>query len=130
VNPEILITEARARITWGDEPASVRDFLTSSGMSAADADAKIKELICERSAEIRKIGIRNVVIGAAILCAAAFGFFVSFACSPSGNLGPLTGRVCVAAVLAALFGLWKLTKGVIDLVWPKSERGSIPDITE
>jgi hypothetical protein len=43
MNTDDLIVEARARIVWGDEPASVRSFLTSNGMAAAEADAKITD---------------------------------------------------------------------------------------
>jgi len=50
MNPDDLIVEARARIIWGDEPLSVRYYLTSNGMSAADADAQIKQFTLERNA--------------------------------------------------------------------------------
>ena len=71
-----LIVEARARIIWGDEPASVRCFLTSNGMAAAEADAKIKELTLERNAEIRKLGIRDVLIGVVLVAAAIIFFYM------------------------------------------------------
>ncbi len=57
MNPNELIVEARARIIWGEESPSVRCFLTSNGMSAADA--QLAAFNRERNAEIRKLGFRN-----------------------------------------------------------------------
>ena len=125
-----LIVEARARIIWGDEPASVRCFLASNGVAAAEADAKIKELTLERNAEIRKLGIRDVMIGVVLMAAAIIFFYMLFA---RLHIPSLTGRSASGygvLALAALYGLWRLVNGIIRLARPKSEHGSIPDISE
>ena len=62
-----LIIEARAKVLRGEPSSSVRDFLIANGISAIDADAKIKEFNAERNTEIRKLGIKNTVVGAAIM---------------------------------------------------------------
>ena len=67
MKPEQVIIEARAKIIWGEPSSSVRDFLISNGISAIEADAKIKDFNVERNTEIRRLGIKNSVIGAAIL---------------------------------------------------------------
>jgi hypothetical protein len=125
-----LIVEARARIIWGDEPASVRCFLTSNGMATAEADAKIKELTLERNAEIRKLGIRDVLIGVVVMAAAIIFFYMLFARSNIPSQTVRSGKGYGVLALAALYGLWRLVNGVIRLVRPKSEHGSIPDISE
>ena len=125
-----LIVEARARIIWGDEPSSVRSFLTSNGMAAAEADAKIKELMLERNAEVRKLGIRDVLIGVALLAPAIIFFCLLFARSHIPSVTVRSGKGYGVLALVALYGLWRLINGVIRLARPKSEHGSIPDISE
>lgn len=75
MKPDVLISEARARIIWGEPSSSVRYFLTSNGMSDADADAKIKEFNVQRNTEIRKIGIKKTVISAALVIGAGVYFY-------------------------------------------------------
>jgi len=130
MNTDDLIVEARARIIWGDEPASVRYFLTSNGMSASDADAKLRDLILERNAEIRRLGVRDVLIGVALLGSAGIFFYSMFRSSHMPNVSVRVGKGFGVLVLVACYGLWRLINGIIRLVRPKSEHGSIPDISE
>ena len=125
-----LIVEARARIIWGDDPASVRYFLTSNGVAAVEADAKIEELRLERNAEIRKLGIRDVLIGVALIAPAILFSCMLFARSHIPSLTVRSGKGYGVLALAVLYGLWRLVNGVIRLARPKSEHGSIPDISE
>src|SRR5438477_11814249 len=71
------ITEARARIIWGEPSSSVRDFLISNGVSVAVADAKLQEFEAERSRELRRIGFRNVLIGAVLTGAAGITLYLT-----------------------------------------------------
>lgn len=131
MNTDDLMVEARARIVWGDEPSSVRNFLISNGMSAMDADAKLRDLIRERNEEIRRLGVRDVLIGIALLGSAGI-FFSLFKFSQTPHMMFRTrgyGAVGLP-VLMALYGLWRLITGLIRLIRPKSEHGSIPDISE
>lgn len=130
MNPNELMVEARARIIWGEESSSVRYFLTSNGMSAADADAQLAMFTRERNAEIRKLGFRNVLIGVALIGVGGILLYVVFATPQSHTAVTRRGRVSGALVVAVLYGLWKLINGIIYLVRPKSEHGSIPDISE
>jgi hypothetical protein len=130
MNTDALIVEARARITWGDEPSSVRYFLTSNGMSATDADAKLRDLILERNAEIRKLGLRDVLIGVALTGGAGIFFYSLFRSSHMPGATVKAGKGYGVLVLLAIYGLWRLINGICRLVRPKSEHGSIPDISE
>jgi len=129
MNTDDPITEARARIIWGDEPESVRFFLTSKGMSVAEANDKLKELTLERNAEIRKLGIKDVLIGVALIGAAGAFFYWLFRSPhiPRGSVRNAKGYGVLA--LAAFYGLWRLVIGILRLVRPKTEHGSIPDIS-
>ena len=67
-----IISEARARVIWGEPFSSVRDFLISNGISAAVAEDRLKEFELERSQELREIGLQNVLIGGILTGAAGF----------------------------------------------------------
>lgn len=131
MKPGDFISEARAKIIWGEPSSSVHDFLTSNGISNNDADAAIKEFIAERNKEIRKIGIKKTFIGAALIVGA--GIFFAYV-DIGRRMNPGSGRVFVTiAILIALggmYGLWKLIDGINYLVRPQSERKSISDISK
>lgn len=52
------------------------DFLTSNGISAIDADTKIGAFCAERNAELRKMGIRNTLIGAPLAVGAGITVYL------------------------------------------------------
>jgi hypothetical protein len=122
-----VISEARARIIWGESSLSVRDFLISNGVPDLVADAKLKEFDLERNRELREIGLRNVLIGIVLAGAAGITLYIAIpiASATSGII-----KVLAVVLLAGLYGLWKLVNGVIYLVRPQSEHKSIPDIIE
>jgi len=129
IKPDVILTNARAKITWGDSAASVRDYLIDHGVSAAEADAMIKQLVRERNAAIRAIGIRRVLIGAPLL-------FISilltwYLISDEQTLyHRTTYRISGFLILMGLFGLWKLIGGLMFLLRPQADDESIADIEE
>jgi hypothetical protein len=131
MDPDKLITEARARIIWGEELSSVRDFLISNGMPEMDANTKIREFSLERNREIRGIGLKNTVVGVALILGAGIVIclFFNYGHSHRGT-GSSYGIIIGSPVVAAFYGLWKLMKGIIYLVRPQSEHESIPDIDD
>ncbi len=130
MNTDDLFVEARARIIWGDDPKSVRAFLASNGMSAADADVKIKELTLERNAEIRRLGIRDVLVGVLLIATAGIFSYWMFTSSHIPRVSVRSAKGYGILVLAGLYGLWKLLNGVMRLARPKAEHESIPDISQ
>ena len=122
-----IISEARARVIWGEPSLTVSDFLISNGVSAVVAEAKLKEFQFERSRELRKIGFRNVLIGGILAGAAGVTLYLAFAIA---NAGSGIIRALAVVLLAGFYGLWKLVKGLVYLVRPQSEHGSIPDIAQ
>jgi hypothetical protein len=72
---EPVLIEARAKIIWGEPEADVRSFLLSNGVSDADAAMAVQGYIAERNAEIRKIGIRKIVIGGGMAISMALLFY-------------------------------------------------------
>jgi hypothetical protein len=134
MDPGKLIIEARARIIWGEELSSVREFMISNGMSATDADIKIKEFNLERIREIRGIGLRNTLIGGTLVGGTGIGIYLCMTYGRShGGLGYGRhgyGRALGFLVVAGAYGLWKLINGIIYLLRPQSEHKSIPDIED
>jgi hypothetical protein len=130
MNPDELIVEARAKIIWGEEISSVRDFLISNGMSVSDADARIAEFTHERNVEIRGRGIKNILIGAVLIIGGSILLYYSHATAntPMGRVR--SGKGLVGLVIVMLFGLWRLVTGIILVAWPKSDHRSIPDMEE
>jgi hypothetical protein len=122
-----IISEARARVIWGEPSLTVRDFLISNGVPAAVAEAQLKGFQSERSRELRKIGFRNVLIGGVLTGAAGVTLYSAFAIA-NGSSGII--KALAVVLLAGIYGLWKLVKGVVYLVRPQSEHGSIPDIAQ
>ena len=91
------------------------------------ADAKLKEFELERNTELRKIGLRNVLIGIALTAAAGTTLWIALlhASATSGIV-----KALALVLLVGCYGLWKLVNGIIYLVRPQSEHKSIPDIIE
>jgi hypothetical protein len=128
--PGNILSEARARIIWGESSSSVRCFLTSNGIPDMDADAKIKEFSLERNAEIRRLGIKNILIGVALIGVCGIMLHLIYKRQNIGSLTVRNAKGFGVILLAGLYGLWKLVNGIIYLVRPQSEHESIPDLTE
>jgi hypothetical protein len=127
MNADKCMTQARARIIWGEASSSVREFMVSNGISVAVADAELGEFEAERSRELRRIGLGNVLIGIVLTGAAGFTLYLALpiASALSGTIGALA-----IVLLAGVYGLSKLVKGITYLVRPQSEHKSIPDIEQ
>ena len=131
MEPDKIIAEARARITWGDSAASVRDYLVQNGRSKAETDVKIKAIIAERNAEIRKIGIKNTLLGILILTVSSTLLYLDIKnLQTPGAIGWRRGGEFGFFGFGIFYGLWKLVNGIIYLVHPQSEKGSITDMLE
>ena len=128
MDPNTLITEARAKIIWGDSSDSVRSFLIVNGMPASEADERIREFNRERNNEIRKLGLRDTFIGVVVLAVSGLLLWLILARLRISATHLRVGRGVGVLVLGACYGLWKLINGLINLIRPQSEHESIPDI--
>jgi hypothetical protein len=132
---DTVLSEARARIIWGETPLTVREFLVARGVSRAVAEAQVQEYVHERNREIRGIGMRSLLEGV-LLTGVAGGvlYWISTWVFPpgGGRVYGLEGRVLSLGMifLAAigLYGLWKLAKGIVYVVRPQSEQGSVSEM--
>jgi hypothetical protein len=130
MDTEKLITEARAKIIWGEPAESVRVFLTSNGMSGSEADELIKAFNLERNREIRKKGIKDTLIGAVLTVGSGISIYYMLTRSEIPHSSTSAGRGLGVLMLAGGYGLWKLVNGIIYLVRPQSEHQSISDLSD
>ena len=125
-----VLAEARAQIIWGESSDSVRETLIAKGFSADEAGAVVRKFNQERNAGIRRLGIKNVLIGALCLSAAGLLLYFTFtrpqAVHSIRNRGGGLGMV----IFGGFYGLWKLIRGILYLASPQSEAGSLPDMSE
>jgi hypothetical protein len=127
--PTTILSEARAKIIWGEPPSSVRDYLVSHGLSSLEAKAKIKEFNVERNATIRKVGLKSTIVGATLVLVTGGICYVRFK-NPMFGWDRYTYRSIVTIVLVGLYGCWKFVNGIIYLVRPQSEDQSITEIPD
>ena len=127
VGSEKACAEARAKVMWGETLSTVRAFLASKGISPSEIDTRVEELNAERNAEIRKIGIRNMVTGIAVLCggiAILYPIFRYFDSLTQVNRPIFFGLF----VVAGLYGIWKLGRGIVWVLCPQVEHRAVSDI--
>ena len=125
-----LIADARAKIIWGESASEVREYLVSHGMPGEKADAAIAEFNQERNLEIRRIGTKNVFIGAVLVGVSSIAIYLIYANSSNRVISVGIGKIIGILACVGLFGLWKLTNGIIYLVRPQSEDKSITDLSD
>ncbi len=130
MDSEQLITEARAKIIWGEDAESVREYLTSNGMPGTEADERIKAFNHERNLEIRKKGIKDTLVGAVLTVVSGGLIYFLLAQSATPHLSTNTGRGLGVLMLAGGYGSWKLLNGIIYLVRPQSEHKSITELSD
>lgn len=127
MGPDKVITEARARVIWGESLTEVQEFLRANGVSGEDAQRWLRDFELERNRELRRIGLRNTVVGALLAGSAGVALYYAWTVA-SATLGIV--KVLAVVLLAGLYGLWLLVKGIVYLVRPQMEHRSIPDIVQ
>jgi hypothetical protein len=112
--PATFEDEARARITWGEAPERVLDYLKTMGWGEADASAFIAQLQQERSAQNRMDGIVKILWGVGLIALGFvwFDFSYSMTCLFGG------GALCLG-------GVGKIVQGLVMLMAPRTEKGDL-----
>jgi hypothetical protein len=128
MNADQAITEARARIIWGEPSSSVLAFLMSNGVARDVAKVRVKEFVLERNKELRRMGMRDTLIGILLTVTSSITLYLAFRSVTGFTSG--INRAFGFVVVALLFGAWKLVRGIVYLVRPQTEHKSIPDIVE
>ena len=127
IQPTTELSEARAKIIWGEPPSAVRDYLLQKGLSPAEADAKVGEFVRERNAEIRLCAIQKILLGVVLLLFA--GGCAYFLCTVRRLSALMSGGKDFGMILlAGFYGLWKLVDGIIYFIRPQAEEESVSDL--
>jgi hypothetical protein len=122
-----IISEARARIIWGEQDLSVRDI--SRGIEREVADLKIAQFRMERNSVIRKLAIKKILVGG-LLLAIAVSFVLFYTLKPKFAWTSRTARGLAVICAAGFYGFCKLTNGIIYLARPQCEKESITELSE
>jgi hypothetical protein len=130
---EKLIVEARARITWGDSPAQVRDWLLTEKINDFEADEILRDLLAARSASMRKRGIVNLVVGTgAIAVAAAIGILPGLLenLEIPIRVGRAYGLFMAGAGLIGIYGAKQWIDGIERLLRGAKAEGADTDMID
>jgi hypothetical protein len=130
-----LLTDATARITWGDFPGDVCGHLIRQGMDPEQARKLVNRLARERSAEVRRRSALKLAAGAGMILAALVFFGLLPWRQWSNDLNQWSGssRRGLGSMLLAIFGglgvtgLWGVWRGIWGLLLPQSEE--LTDVT-
>jgi|GEM_PF-1822690 len=126
---ERLLTEAAARVTWGEPAETVVEFLTGNGMDYGEAARVVNQLVHERNAEVRARSMRRLGLGIAALLAAAifFAFLPWQEWYESLNKHRRRRRsgpgdwMIIGVICLGIAGLWQAWRGIWGLITPQAE---------
>jgi hypothetical protein len=124
-----ILSEARARIIWGEQALTVRDYLISSGIERGSADLKIAQFLAERNSAIRKLAINKILLGG-LLLALAVSFVLYCTLKPKFVLTSRTAQGLALICAAGFYGFCKLINGIIYLARPQCETESITELSD
>jgi hypothetical protein len=113
--------EARAKVSWGDPPEAVLQYLMIQRFSHAEATEFLAVLFRERSAAVRARGLKKILIGCGMIVAAAAGMLYMLA------IKLLMAKIVGLLFALACWGLWNLINGIIMVVAPKMQSGDVAE---
>ncbi len=122
--------EARAKISWGDSPKQVIGYLMMQGFGREEASELVQEMFRERVATIRANGIKKLIFGAVLGPIRAIlrdgrGPIVALVIFLS--IGILPMKIFAFTIMAGLWGVWQIIKGLFMVLTPKSEPGDVAE---
>jgi hypothetical protein len=79
----------------------------------------VQDLLKERAATIRKNGIKKIFIGAGLIC---LPVLVAIAMLVTGFFSP---QLLALPIIAGVYGIYLVLKGIIMTISPKSEAGDV-----
>lgn len=111
--------EARAKMLWGDDKPNVVRFLMMQGLSAPEAQKLAEALFAERAKTIRANGVMKALTGVGLICVPLAAFI------GMSLVGAVSFQLLGIAGVFGLWGIYRLLKGIIMFVSPKSEPGDV-----
>ena len=121
IDRDRIITEARAKIFWGDTTDQVTMFMMGQGFDHPEASALVAGMYRERLANLRGIGLRRIFIGAGMMGVPVVSFFFY------RHAGYLPIKLFAIKAAVGLWGFVMLIKGAIQLLAPKLGNEDLAD---
>ena len=121
VNRSTDEAEARSKIFWGDEPEEVVKFAMARGFPRDEARALVDSMVQERVILLRGIGIRKIVTGFGLTCVPGIAYLIF------QHIGVIPIKLFALTVAVGLYGAYRISKGSLMILLPKSEHGDIAD---
>jgi len=118
---EKLQDEARAKIFWGDSPATVSAYLMSQGFNQEEATKTIEAILVERAASVRSSGKKAIIVGIGLVLVPCVSYFVL------SQFGVFPIKLFGLTVAVGLLGGWRLVKGTTMVLSPMSHEGDLSD---
>jgi hypothetical protein len=118
-------TEARARIFWGDQRDDVVRHLTDNGVAHEEAGGIVESFVHERADTIRKMGMKKLLIGGALVGALFTPWFAICIITHRFFMPPLMIACLPGSV--GVYGAFSLLKGAQLYLMPDSEMGDIAE---
>lgn len=120
-NKTQALFEARAKISWGDQPREVIKYLMIQGYPYAEAAQAVEEMFAERAAAIRQRGFVYIAGGAGLICVPILTW-IGFL-----HAGVIYPRFLIVTIFVGLGGIGLLIKGIFMFVTPKSTSGDVAE---
>lgn len=121
---EEITREARAKIMWGEPHSDVLAYLIDRGLGEKEALRLLDEFRRERAADIRRSGVKKIVVGAFFVAVLAVYLAVS------ALIGLHDMRLLALAGISAITGLWKIIEGAGLILRPSGESGDLSNMLE
>jgi len=113
--------EARAKVSWGEPPEKVLQYLMIQGFKHQEAADLMTVLYQERSKQVRARGMKKILIGSGLIVAAAAGILYMFA------VKFVVPKLVGVLFAVAVWGLWLLVNGAIMVAAPKMQSGDVAE---
>lgn len=121
---EEITREARAKIMWGESHSDVLAYLIDCGLGEKEALGLLDEFRRERTTDIRRSGIKKIVVGAFFVAVLVVYLVLS------ALIGLYDTRLLLLAGLSAITGLWKIIEGIGLILRPSAESGDLSNMLE
>jgi len=119
---EQAVWDARARILWGDTPEKVAPMLAEAGLSSNQIDLITIVLRSERAQIVRQVGMRNTIVGGAMLGGAILAM-IAIGLIADDTVVKGMAKVFAMLMVVAGIGLFILIKGALRLMQGADHRG-------
>jgi hypothetical protein len=121
-NEDKIYDVIHGMVIWDQPKEDIFRVLEANGLTGARAAELYEMARADRISTIRALGLKRAVIGLTLLAAGVGAFVFFWYVAGFINRGVL-GLCCVAAV----FGFWKLTDGMLNALMAGTKRGSLAD---